>query len=186
MNCKKCQELIFEYFDKSLIQKKEKKVYGHLKVCKDCFELYKKEERFSKFLKNAMDYRTPSLVIDDSIVDRLKNEKEERKFLSLAHRKLYFILRPISILILLFTASLVFLVLQFSEKDKGYVISPIEEREVLNYEEGLLLTDPKTDWIERRLLITVIDKKRNSVEKIITSKFPEKIIKYGKINGGKK
>ena len=49
---------------------------------------------------------------------------------------------------------------------------------VFDLEEDMMMTDPKTDWFERRLIIIILDKKQGRYGKIITSKYPDKTIMY--------
>ena len=49
---------------------------------------------------------------------------------------------------------------------------------VFDLEEDMMMTDPKADWLERRLIIIILDKKLGRYGKIITSKYPDKTIMY--------
>ena len=178
MKCKKYRELIYEYRDGSLSQDIHKEISEHLKVCRKCREIYEREGHLSELLKSVMDRETPSLVIDQSMIRRLKDAKEERKPKIFAWRWIDFILKPISLLIVVLIVFLSVFVIHSSKSKENKMIWLNDRAGVFDLEEDLTLTDPKADWLERRLIITIVDEKQKRYGKIITSKNPEKTIMY--------
>jgi hypothetical protein len=178
MNCKKYRELIYEYMDGSLSQDIEKEISEHLKVCRECREIYEKEGHLSELLKNAMDHKTSYLVIDQSMISRLKDGKKERKPKIFAWRWTDFILRPITLLIVVLIIFLSVFVIHPPKSEDNKMIWLNDRADVFDLEEDLMLTDPKADWLERRLIITIVDEKQKKYGIIITSKNPENTIMY--------
>lgn len=179
MNCKKCQKSLYEYLDKSFSQKKEKEIMEHLKGCRDCSEIFERENRFSQLLKKVMDYKTSFLSLDYSMVERLKDVKKERKSLAFKPEKLNFVLRPIGLIITAVSIiALALMLIHLAHQNKETLISSFSKENIIDFEEDLMMADPKTDWMERRLIITIVDEKRKSYGKIITSKFSDRVIIY--------
>ena len=178
MNCKKCREFIYEYMDGSLSQEIEKEIGEHLKICWECRETYEREGHLSELLKNAMDRKTSSLVIDQSIIRRLIDEKEERKSPVFAWKWSDFGLKPVTLLILVLMISLSVFVIYLPKSVDETMIWLNDQAGVFDLEEDMMMTDPKTDWLERRLIIIILDKKQGRYGKIITSKYPDKTIMY--------
>ncbi len=178
MNCKKYREFIYEYMDGSLPQDMEKEISKHLKVCRGCREIYEGEGHLSEVLKNALDHKTSSLVIDQSMIRRLKDAKKERKPKIFSGRWTDFILKPITLLIAVLIILLSVFVIRSPKSEKDKMIWLNDRAGVFDLEEDLMLTDPRADWLERRLIITIMDEKQKRYGKIITSKNPEKTIMY--------
>jgi len=178
MNCKKYREFIYEYLDGSLSQDVEKAISEHLKVCRGCREIYEREGHLSELLKNAMDHKTSSLVIDQSMIRRLKDAKKERKPKILAWRWTDFILKSITLLIIVLIIFLSVFVIHSPKSEDDKMIWLNDRLSVFDLEEDLMLADPKADWLERRLVITIVDDKQKRFGIIITSKNPEKTIMY--------
>jgi hypothetical protein len=178
MKCKKARKLIFEYKDKSLSSSGEKKIRDHFKDCRDCSEVFEKDPLLTKLLKDTMNHRTTSLFIDLSIIDKLKEERKRQELQSRTKRGISLILKPVSLVLVSLIVFLVVLVFYLSNpisKDRAFLS---DEEKILEYFDSLVLDDPKTDWIERRLIITIIDEEQETYEKFITSKFPDRIRKY--------
>lgn len=178
MNCKGYRKFIYEYVDRALSQDIEKEMSDHLTACRGCREIYEKEINFSEFLKNVMDHKTSSLEIDQSMIVRLKDEKKERKPQVFAWKWTDFILKPITLLIAVLIIFLSVFVIHSPKLEDDKMIWLNDQFGVFDLEEDLMLTDPKADWLERRLIITIVDEKQKRYGKIITSKNPEKTIMY--------
>lgn len=178
MNCKKCREFIYEYMDGSLSQGIEKEISEHLKICRECREIYEREGHLSEFLKNAMDHKTSSLVIDQSMIRRLKDEKKERKSPVFAWKWSDFALKPVALLIAVLMISLSVFLIYSPRSDDETMIWLNDRAGVFDLEEDMMMTDPKEDWLERRLIIIIVDKKQGRYGKIITSKYPDRTIMY--------
>lgn len=178
MKCKKARRLIFDYKDNSLSSSGEKKISDHLDDCRDCSEVFEKDPLLTKLLKDTMNHRTTSLFIDLSIIDKLKEERKRQEFKNRTKRRMNLILKPVSLVLVSLIVFLVVLALYLSNpisKDTAYLS---DEEKIFEYFDSLVLDDPKTDWIERRLIITIIDEELETYEKFITSKFPDRIRKY--------
>ena len=178
MNCKEYRKFIYEYVDGALSQDIEIEIRKHLKVCRGCLEIYEKEVNFSEFLKNVMDHKTSSLEIDQSMIVRLKDAKKEKKPKIFAWRWTDFILKPITLLIAVLIIFLSVFVIQSPKLEDDKMIWLNDRTGVFDLEEDLMLTDPRADWLERRLIITIVDEKQKRYGKIITSKNPDKTIMY--------
>jgi predicted anti-sigma-YlaC factor YlaD len=176
MNCKKYQELIYDYMDGSLSQDIEKEISEHLKVCRECREIYEREGHLSELLKNAMDHKTSSLVIDQSMIRRFKDEKRERKSPVFAWKWSDFGLNPVTLLILVLMIFLSVFVIYSPKSGDETMISLNDRAAVFGLEEDMIMTDSKADWLERRLIIFIMDKKQGIYGKIVTSKDPDKTI----------
>ena len=178
MNCKDYQKLIYEYIDRALSHHIEKEISDHLKACEECRELYEKELNFSEFLKNAMDHKTSSLEIDQSMMVRLKDEKKEKKRQVFSWKWADLTPRPITLLIVVLIIFLSVLVIHSPESVDDKMSWMNDKFGVFGLEEDLMLSDPKADWLERRMIFTIVDEKQKRLGKIITSKNPEKTIMY--------
>ena len=178
MNCKKYREFIYEYIDGSLPQDIEIEMRKHSKACRGCREIYEREVQFSVYLKNVLDCQTSSLEIDQSMIVRLKDAKKERKPKVFAGRWTDFILKPITLLGAVLIILLSVFVIQYPKLGDDKTTWINDRSGVFDLEEDLMLSDPRADWLERRLIITILDEKQKRYGKIITSKDPEKTIMY--------
>lgn len=167
-----------EYMDGALPHSAEVAIKQHLKSCQNCSEAFEKEARFSRVFKDAMEHRTSSISVDLSMVNNLKEAEKRQEFKSLTKKGLKLVLKPVSVVLASLFIILVVLVLHMSNPSKKDSTFAYEEPGILEPFESLLIEDPKTDWIERRLIITIVDEEQKTVEKFITSKFPDRIIRF--------
>lgn len=174
MSCKECRELMYEYVDGSLSQERKQEISAHLKVCRECREVYEEEARISAFLKEAMVRRTSSLEIDQSVFLRMKEKKQRKKSPVFGWRWADLLSKPVTIVIvamMIFLSIFVF----HSLKSDQQTISWLKNRAAdFDLEEDMMMSDPRSDWLERRLIIIIVDKKQKRYGKIFTSKFPDK------------
>jgi hypothetical protein len=164
--------------DGSLPQDIEIEMRKHLKACGGCREIYEREVQFSASLKNVLDLKISSLEIDESMIFRLKDAKKEKKPKVFAGRWTDFILKPIILWSAVLIIFLSVFVIHSPKLGDDKTIWLNDREEVFDLEEDLMLTDPRADWFERRLIITIVDEKQKRYGKIITSKNPEKTIMY--------
>ena len=64
MNCKACENLMDDYFDRSLSRKKEKLVSEHIMSCQECSETFHEYEKMLKSIRNIEVQKCPDEVVD--------------------------------------------------------------------------------------------------------------------------
>lgn len=173
MNCRKYRKGMYEYGDGSLSQERKQEMRAHLSVCEECSDRVEREARMSSLLKNALDYKTSSLVVDPSIFLRLKEKKDRKKPPVFVWRGADFVSKPVTILIAVLMISLSIFVFYTPKSDRGTAAWLKNRAAEFFLEEDMIMTDPKSDWLERRLVVIIVDKKQKSFGKIVTSKNPE-------------
>jgi len=79
MNCKECETLMDDYFDRSLSWKKKKLVSEHIRSCQGCSESFQEYEKMLKSIQNIEIKKCPDEVVD-SVFDIINiNEKFSRR-----------------------------------------------------------------------------------------------------------
>ena len=64
MDCKECQKLMHDYFDRHLSRKKRKQISEHLKMCQKCSTKFQEYEQMLISIQNIEIKKCPNEVVD--------------------------------------------------------------------------------------------------------------------------
>ena len=81
MNCKKFQDLLYEYLDEALDAKVHADAQQHIRQCDACLHAFQREQTFAKSIKQSLDWATADFSLDSQIqqnVHRILESKPTR------------------------------------------------------------------------------------------------------------
>jgi len=98
MQCAKCQDQLYEYFDGTLTPSQRESIREHLAQCPACFSAFEQERQFSKSMIGLLEQQSRDLrlapQIRENVLARLQELKQEnqisesrRRFLTYSFKK---------------------------------------------------------------------------------------------------
>ncbi len=168
MKCQTCQNLIYDFIDKTLPPGKESRILQHLEKCPVCSHVLEKEQRTSSFLKTAFDIEASQVSFTPSDAERIRNAIRTKPKESYVTRLFPAILKPAAATAVLVIGVLTVLSVRKDRPQDRLVPSPLSPAVAQAADEDPALADPLEDWQHRRLILTIIDENQKRHQKIIT------------------
>jgi len=166
MKCLKRVTLL-DFLNNELSKEESSNVKVHLESCEKCKIKLQELESEISVLKSSLKSLNPECI------PALKFEQpkliKKRKTKSISKNIFFPVVSPkFGLAIVALILLLIFTIwLSISKEDENFTIEEIQQMTLV--EEYCIDDDPKRDWNEKRLLITIFDKKNNTAEIIKTS-----------------
>jgi anti-sigma factor RsiW len=158
MKCKSVRSVLFDYRDGSLSADEQERIENHLTACSSCREMLEAEAGIASKYRACFEERRRAFPFQAEALAASLNKLPLDHRVPLAQRKRFMkVLVPISVgAALVFVAILIFRPARLRTDD----YAPRASSRAGD------LPDPFRDWIEKRMIITIEDKKAGTFERI--------------------
>lgn len=171
---------MIQYLDDELTKPEKETIESHLSQCDSCRKALADMKEKVAFVKKDLSFLNPEKVdIPLFIVHEEKHKlKRIRKLLhpevALSGGSYAWIKRlaiPLAAVLILWIGVMIHS--RFFERKSG----TIQTEAILKNLDEIIITDPNAWWTDRRLIIIIIDEDKKTVERIITSKNEDDVIR---------
>jgi hypothetical protein len=169
MKCLK-KEIIFNYINGELSKEDFLTVKNHLASCMKCQAIHDKHKAKIELIRKNLDELEPAIVPEHVFIKPMRHEKRKvRQFIN-GITDVKFVPRFVNWKrLIVVPVLLIFILLLFISKDKSKLYNEVETQRIFFSAENYFDEDPKKDWNEKSLHITIINKQENTIELIRSS-----------------
>lgn len=180
------KEMIFNYVAGELSSEANQILEAHFSQCAACRKILSETEQQTSLVQQKLKKFAPSIIPERPDLQAKINLKKSKLKIGANAKQESFIRFPASRRLVLAGVMGIILIFCMVRMNLRHKIDEGAIYQMMMQYEDELGTDPKTDWLEKRIIISIIDEKENTIEFIQSTKENEEISREKfKIENGK-